>query len=100
MVIIMIRFEWDPCKNQLNINKHGVSFKEASTVFEDDDAILFDDPDHSEEEERFLILGLSKKLNLLIVSHCYRRDDSTIRIISARKASRSEENTYIEFRKG
>ena len=67
-----ILFEWDERKNTINKKKHGVSFEEAKTVFYDVDAILIDDPDHSEEEERFLLLGLSRKTNLLIVCHCLR----------------------------
>ncbi|SCW48733.1 hypothetical protein SAMN02910456_01369 [Ruminococcaceae bacterium YRB3002] len=90
----MIAFEWDENKNRINQNKHGVSFEEASTVFFDDRAILFDDPEHSIDERRFLIIGMSAVPNLLIVSHCYREDDSRIRIISARKATRKEESVY------
>ncbi len=95
-----IRFEWDENKNQINIEKHGISFEEASTVFYDEDAILFDDPDHSELEERFLIIGFSQNADLCIVSHCYRGEDDVIRIISARKATKREENTYNEYHRG
>ena len=92
-----IRFEWDENKNQTNKVKHGIDFEEAKTVFYDDDAIVFDDPDHSMEEERFLILGISKHENLCIVSHCYRGEDNIIRIISARKATRNETKTYNRY---
>ena len=91
-------FEWDPNKNEINKKKHGISFEEARTVFYDEYAILFDDPDHSEEEDRFLILGFSQKENLCIVSHCYRGADEIIRIISARKATKIETNFYTSNR--
>lgn len=95
-----IRFEWDENKNQTNKVKHGIDFEEAKTVFYDDDAIVFDDPEHSMEEERFLILGISKHENLCIVSHCYRGEDNIIRIISARKATRNETKTYNKYAGG
>ena len=78
------------------IKKHGISFEEVKTVFEDIHAILFDDPDHSEEEERFLIIGMSGKKGVCIVSHCYCGEDKKIRIISARKATKSERCVYDE----
>ena len=90
----MIRFEWDEVKNRINKVKHGVSFEEASTVFYDINAILLDDPDHSKEEDRFLILGISRKMRLCIVSHCYRDNDKIIRIISARRATKREIESY------
>ena len=90
----MISFEWDENKNQINKMKHGVSFLEASTVFYDEEALLRSDPDHSDEEDRFVLLGLSSELKMLVVVHCYREDDSVIRIISARKASSIEVKTY------
>ena len=93
-----MRFEWDPNKNEKNKKKHGISFEEAKTVFFDEYAILFDDPDHSDVEERFLILGLSQRENLCIVSHCYRGADELIRIISARKATKSETAFYTSNR--
>ena len=93
-----MRFEWDPNKNEKNKKKHGISFEEAKTVFFDEYAVLFDDPDHSDEEERFLILGLSQRENLCIVSHCYRGADELIRIISARKATKSETAFYTSNR--
>lgn len=89
-------FEWDENKNQTNQRKHGISFEEAKSVFEDMYAILFDDPDHSENEERFLIIGMSHEKGVCIVSHCYRGADETIRIISARKATRTERSVYDE----
>lgn len=95
-----IKFEWDTKKAQINIEKHGISFNEASTVFADEDAILFDDPEHSIEEERFMLLGMSSQAKMLIVCHCYRGTDDIIRIISARKATKSEAKQYIEINKG
>lgn len=90
----MIRFEWDEEKNKKNQYKHGVSFEEAKTAFEDEAALIIDDPAHSVEEDRFVLLGLSKMTNLLVVCHCYRKDDSIIRLISARKATLNEEKFY------
>jgi len=90
----MIRFEWDENKNRINLRKHGVSFDEAKTVFYDDAALVIDDPEHSEEEERFIILGLSTQANLLVVCHCCRESDTVIRIISARKATKTESRYY------
>ena len=90
-------FEWDKNKNQINKRKHGVSFEEASSVFYDDDAILIADPDHSEDEDRFLLLGFSDKLHLLVVCHCYRESDSIIRLISARKATAAESRQYNDY---
>ena len=95
-----IKFEWDENKNQINQSKHGIDFDEAKTVFYDDDAIVFDDPEHSAEEERFLILGITKHENLCIVSHCYRDGDNIIRIISARKATKNETKTYNRYAGG
>jgi hypothetical protein len=91
-----LRFEWDPAKSATNARKHGVSFEEAEGVFADDRALLIDDPDHSETEERFVLLGLSAKLRVLVVVHCYREDDAVIRIISARKATKPERQRYNE----
>jgi uncharacterized DUF497 family protein len=96
-----MQFEWDPNKNEINRRKHGISFEEAKTVFYDDDAVIFDDPDHSnEDEERFILLGFSTKARMLIVCHCFRSENRIIRIISARKASADEENTYNRLKKG
>jgi uncharacterized DUF497 family protein len=92
-----IYFEWDENKNQINQNKHKISFKEAESVFYDENALLIDDPDHSDQEERFIILGYSNKANLLVVCHCYRASDTIIRIISARKATQSETRQYYDF---
>lgn len=92
-----LNFEWDPNKNKINQNKHKISFEEASTVFFDESALVIDDPEHSQEEDRFIILGLSNKANLLVVCHCYRESDTVIRIISARKATTTETNQYYEF---
>ena len=82
------------------MKKHGIDFEEAATVFYDDNAIIFDDPDHSIREERFLILVITKHENLCIVSHCYREDDSIIRIISASKATKNEIRTYNRYAGG
>lgn len=90
----MIRFEWDDNKNEINKKKHKISFEEARTVFYDDAALVIDDPEHSEDEDRFIILGLSKRANLLVVCHCYRESDTVIRIISARKATKTESQYY------
>jgi len=89
-----IDFEWDDKKSKINIKKHGIAFKEAITVFYDERAIEFYDDEHSEWEDRFLMLGLSDKLNLLLVCHCYREPNNTIRIISARKATKNESKYY------
>ena len=89
-----IRVEWDEKKHSLNKRKHGVSFTEGQTVFADENGLLIDDPDHSDKEDRFILLGLSASLRLLVVAHTYREDDLTIRIISARKATRSEQEQY------
>lgn len=92
-----LKFEWDSNKNEKNIKKHDISFEEASTVFYDENAIVIDDPDHSEEEDRFIILGTSNQANMLVVCHCYRDSDSVIRLISARKATRNESKQYYDF---
>jgi uncharacterized DUF497 family protein len=89
-----LRFEWNPGKAKLNERKHGVSFEEAQSVFSDERARLIDDPDHSEAEERFILLGLSSSLRVLVVAHCYRASGNIIRIISARKATREEQRNY------
>ena len=93
-----ITFAWDPNKNEINKWKHHVSFEEAQTVFYDDDALVIHDPEHSQEEDRFLILGFSMQARLLVVCHCYRESEAVIRIISARKATRNESNQYNEGR--
>lgn len=91
-----IIFEWDENKNEIDKRKHGLSFEEAQEVFYDDNAILFDDPDHSFGEERFLIIGMIKSSKICIVSHCYRNSDNVIRLISAREATKREKKTYQE----
>jgi uncharacterized DUF497 family protein len=95
-----IEFEWDPQKNTLNKKAHGVSFEEAQTVFYDENARLIPDIKHSDDEDRFIILGYSLKAHLLIVCHCYRKNDEIIRIISARKADKLESRQYFIFNKG
>lgn len=92
-----MRFLWDSNKNRINIAKHGVDFSEAQTVFSDPEALVIDDPDHSIEEDRFIILGISEKERLLVVVHCYRDNDEIIRIISARKATKNESRQYADF---
>ena len=89
-----LRFEWNARKEAQNRHKHGVSFAEAEAVFSDEHALLVDDPDHSEEEDRFVLLGLSARLRTLVVVHCYREERGAIRIISARKATRKERDIY------
>jgi uncharacterized DUF497 family protein len=91
-----IRFEWDPVKAKANLRKHGVAFEEAETVFSDDAALLIDDPDHSEDEVRFVLLGFSAAPRILVVVHAYRSTPATIRIISARKATKAERAIYVK----
>ena len=90
----MIKFEWDAHKAALNLEKHAVSFGEARSVFYDDCAVQFFDPEHSGEEDRFLLLGMSTSAKLLIVCHCERQQGEVIRIISARKATKRESAFY------
>ncbi len=92
----MLRFAWDERKNRANRTKHGVWFEEAQSVFDDSRARLFYDPEHSEAEDRFILLGVSSAARTLVVIHCYRDSDSMIRIISARKATRKEAGSYEE----
>ena len=92
----MILFEWDEKKNETNIKKHGISFEEATSVFQDEESLIISDENHSHEEDRFILIGFSFKANLLVVCHCYREKDSIIRIISARKADRNERRQYLE----
>jgi uncharacterized protein len=92
-----ISFEWDPKKNRLNKARHGVSFEEARTAFLDEQARVIPDPEHSDDEERFILLGLSVELRVLVVCHCYRASSQVIRIISARKADPSERSEYAGF---
>ena len=91
----MYCFDWDENKNRINLDKHGITFEEASTVFFDDRAIIFDDPEHSIDEDRFLLLGMSETAKVCIVCHCYKESDTVIRIISARQATRKEEQRYV-----
>jgi uncharacterized DUF497 family protein len=90
-----IRFSWDVRKARQNVKSHKVSFEEASTVFYDEKAIEFFDPDHSTKEDRFLMLGVSWRLRVLVICYCLRKKDSEVRIISARKATKKEEKVYI-----
>ncbi len=92
-----INFSWDEVKAKSNLLKHKVSFEEAKTVFDDDNARLIYDPDHSENEDRFILLGLSCKLKILTIVHCYRDDENSIIIISARKSTKQETNQYREY---
>ena len=94
-----LQFEWDNRKAASNRKKHGVSFEEAKSAFYDEQAVVFYDPDHSDEEERFILLGTSCKSNQLVVCHCFREGETMVRIISARKADKEEANTYWENRK-
>ncbi len=91
-----IQFIWDKEKAALNRNKHGISFEEAKTVFYDENALEFYDPDHSEDEDRFILLGMSFMARVLVVCHCVREEGSIIRIISARKATKKESKSYRE----
>jgi uncharacterized DUF497 family protein len=89
-----LNFEWNVSKSASNIQKHGISFDEARTVFYDERARLISDPDHSENEDRFILLGFSSSLRILVVCHCYRSEGNIIRIISARKATTQETKAY------
>ena len=93
-----IRSTWDDKKNTVNIREHGVPFEKAQTAFYDPNARVIYDPDHSQDEDRFILLGLSREIRLLIVSHTYRENDEIIRIISARKANRNEQRQYESLR--
>ena len=93
-----ISFEWDQNKNLINIKRHKVSFEDAKSVFFDDNARLIYDPEHSIDEERYIILGISSKLKFLVVVHVYKESDKVIRIISARKATKSEIKYYYEVK--
>ncbi len=93
-----MHFVWDQNKNLDNIKKHKISFEEAKTVFFDDNARLIPDPEHSTSEERFIMLGITNKLRLLVVVHTYKEDDDVIRIISARKATKTETKYYYKVK--
>jgi len=95
-VVRDLRFEWDERKNVQNQRTHGVSFEEAESVFLDDQALLLDDPDHSSREDRFVLVGLSAAVRMLVVCHCYRASGNVIRLISARKATAIERKGYLE----
>ena len=88
------RYMWDENKHNANIDKHGITFPEAATVFDDPNALYLLDEEHSGYEERFIIVGMSQKANILMVCHCYRNGDTFVRIISARKANKYEINQY------
>ena len=90
-------FEWNRSKASENRRKHGVTFEEARSAFLDENARVIPDPDHSDDEDRFILLGLSVQLRLLVVVHCYRLENNVVRIISARKADRSERQQYSEY---
>ena len=92
--LIDVCFEWDERKNIANIRKHGISFTEAMTVFDDPNVLYKPDPDHSDYEDRFIVFGFSEEARVLVVCHCYYESDSVIRIFSARKATISESNQY------
>jgi uncharacterized DUF497 family protein len=91
-----LTFDWDIAKSTSNQKKHGISFEEAQTVFLDENALMIHDPDHSDDEDRFILLGLSVKFKVLVVCHCYRKRNEVIRIISARRATRAEQKHYWE----
>ena len=90
----LLRFDWDRRKAAAILRKHGVTFEEARTVFSDERAALIDDPDHADDEDRFILLGMSGLARILLVCHCYRAEGDLIRIISARRATRSEQADY------
>ena len=89
-----MKFDWDLEKNEVNVRKHGVDFSEAETVFEDESAVTIYDQDHSDDEDRFKIIGMSRKLRELTVCHCFRNGDEVTRIISARRATKNESKLY------
>ena len=90
-----MNFVWDTRKAEANLRKHGVSFEDAATVFDDTDTLCIYDPDHSQEEDRFVLLGMSASARILVVCHCYREEGEVVRIISARKATERETEQYI-----
>ena len=92
----MLKFEWGESENQTNIKKHGISFQEACSVFSDADALIITDEAHSANEDRFVLIGFFYKFNLLVVCHCYRQNEEVVRIISARKATKSERKWYLK----
>ena len=94
-----LTFTWDERKSRENERKHGVSFEEAQSAFFDEDALLFFDPDHSDSEDRFLFLGRSYRLRVLLICHCFRESEQIVRIISARRATKKERSVYKEGRR-
>ena len=94
-----LTFTWNERKSRENERKHGVSFEEAQSTFFDDDALLFFDPDHSDSEDRFLLLGRSYRLRVLLICHCFRESEQIVRIISARRATKKERSVYKEGRR-
>ncbi len=94
-----MRFEWDASKEKTNRRKHGISFEEAQTVFFDEHAIQFFDPDHSDDEDCFILLGMSFKLRVIVVCHCFRESETVVRLFSARRADRGEEREYWRQRR-
>lgn len=90
-----LQFDWDPAKNTINVRKHKVDFEEAATVFMDENALLIGDPDHSDSEDRFILLGMSASLRVLLVCHCYKPRIGLVRLISARKADPRERLDYF-----
>ena len=93
-MVSSLRFEWDPRKAQQNARKHGVTFEDAQSAFFDEDGLVMADPDHSQAEERFVLLGATARAKLVVVCHCHRGPDDVIRLISARRANRREHATY------
>ena len=94
-----LRFAWDKRKNNENIKKHKISFEEAETVFKDENAIQYFDPDHSDDEDRFILLGVSTRRRVLVVCHCFRESELVVRLISARRADKSEGRAYWETKR-
>ena len=94
-----LRFAWNKRKNNENIKKHKVSFEEAETVFKDENAMQYFDPDHSDDEDRFILLGVSTRRRVLVVCHCFRESELVVRIISARRADKSEGRAYWETKR-
>jgi len=94
IIMTQLKFEWDPEKAEANRKRHKIAFEEAVSVFSDENALVIPDPDHSAEEARFVLLGMSWSLRILVVCHCFRKNDQIIRIFSARKATKAESKQY------
>lgn len=94
--MVGLQFQWNPSKNRANEKKHGVSFTEAESAFSDEHGLFMADPDHSEDEDRFVLIGMSASLRVLVVCHCYRKAETVIHIISARMATRAEQRQYSQ----